>query len=242
MPVSLDDRDLSQSRHSKSLVEEDLNDSKAALNEENANTGRKTKITKTEPKSTTEGLDLTKTGREVIPSNDSPEESLKNVIVQKRSKCSRNHLIFGTCLKNYPSITTRALIVCGVLILEIALTGASYWSQYGVRESYEGEFTMEDLSPLRECAIGAVCAFAGLAISSVITIIHAKKAAGGIALSIVFIVLSSVIIIYMAAVFNKVWSMTWMFSYLVCAIIEVTVGQAVLMCIAAAIFKPIKKN
>ena len=44
-------------------------------------------------------------------------------------------------------------------------------------------------------------------------------------LSVLLIVLSSAITIYMAIIFNKIWSLTWMFSWLICAAFELIVGQ-----------------
>jgi len=54
---------------------------------------------------------------------------------------------------------------------------------------------------------------------------------------VLLIVLSSAITIYMAIIFNKIWSLTWMFSWLICAAFELIVGQVIIMCVAASVFK-----
>ena len=122
--------------------------------------------------------------------------------------------------------------------MEIAIIGVVYWSQYTVDEKHTNDFSRDDLYYLREGAIGGVSALAGLAISSVLTIIHGKKESLGIFLSSLFIFLSAVVVSYLSVVFNQVWSLTWMSAWLVAAIVELVINQSIVMCIASAIFKP----
>jgi len=82
------------------------------------------------------------------------------------------------------------------------MIGVVYWSQYTVTESHTNDFSLDDLEYLREGAIGVVSALAGLSISSVLTIIHGKKESLGIALSCLFILLSTVVSGYLSIVFN----------------------------------------
>lgn len=111
-----------------------------------------------------------------------------------------------------------------MLILEEALTGACYWSQFDVSENFTEDFRITDIIWAREATIGGVCFLAGLSFSSILTVIHGKRPRVGMILSLVLIGLSSVSIVVMSAVFNMIWSLTWMFSFLTCALIEMLVG------------------
>ena len=145
--------------------------------------------------------------------------------------------MFGTCAGSYPSPTIRALIICTVLIMEMAISGAAYYSQYAVTESYDDDFEATDLVWWRELAVGGICSFAGLTLGAAITILHSKIAIIGWILSGLSIAISSSIVVYMSFVFVKLWSMIWMFGWLCAAIIDIGVGHLAIMFITQTIFK-----
>jgi len=84
-------------------------------------------------------------------------------------------LVFGKCSGRNTSVTTRAFIVCGALIFEICLTGIIYLYQYDVEESYEDDWTPDDIDVGREVSYGALAAAIGVSMSFILTFIYAKK-------------------------------------------------------------------
>ena len=151
--------------------------------------------------------------------------------------CCGKHLVFGRFISGKPSPLQRCLIICGALIMEIAMTGACYWTQYETGENFENEFALDNIDWMREGGIGGACALAGIFISAFLTIIHGKASSLGIFISSLFVIVSTAIVCYLSAVFNQIWSLTWMFSWLISALAEILLGQTILMCIAASVFK-----
>ena len=117
------------------------------------------------------------------------------------------------------------------------MTGACYWTQYETDENFENEFALDNIDWMREGGIGGACALAGIFISAFLTIIHGKASSLGIFISSLFVIVSTAIVCYLSAVFNQIWSLTWMFSWLISALAEILLGQTILMCIAASVFK-----
>jgi len=158
-------------------------------------------------------------------------------IKEQKKPFWKKHLVFGKCAGSRPAPSVRSLIICTVLIMEMALVGGAYYTQYAVTEETDDEFEITDASWWREPAVGGVCSFAGLAMASIIAIVHAKIPVLGWMLSILTILISSTIVIYMSFVFVQLWSLVWMFGWLCCAAIDIFAGHIVVMWITHSIFK-----
>jgi len=177
----------------------------------------------------------------MLGSSDTKDWSLESNKDRKR-KVWDGHLLWQKCSNRSPSPTVRALIICSSLILEIMLTGSVYYSQYIVADSYEEDWSFEELSLLRELAVGLVCAISGLSISSIFVIVHSKVPKCGWFLSFLMIFFSSCQIIYMALVFNKVWSMVWMSGWILCAVFDLAIGHLIVMWIFNTVIKSERKE
>ena len=91
------------------------------------------------------------------------------------------------------------------------------------------DFSLESLSLFRECAVGFVCAFAGLSTTCLSAILHSKFPTCGIIISSLMIFMTTVLSAWLALIFNRVWSLVWLAGWVVCAILDLTVSQLIVM-------------
>ena len=106
-----------------------------------------------------------------------------------------------------------------------------------MNSTFDDTISIQDLDFSREFSIAGVGTFFTLLLALALVVIHIKFPKLGFSISVGYVVICSALTTYMSVVFNKNWSLIWMYSFLIAVFFELLLSQSLLMIVVAILYK-----